>query len=58
LQCLSERIGNKLKDIEIIARNNMPDFKCKCGKQAKEICTECLWEKGMEAMLNPIAEEP
>ena len=51
LKCLSERIGNKLKKTEILARNNMPDFKCICGKPAKEICTECLWEKGHKAML-------
>ncbi len=51
LKCLSERVGNKLKQIEILARNNPPDFKCSCGKLAKEICTDCLWEKGEEAFL-------
>lgn len=50
LQCISERKG-KIKGVNIIARNNLPDFRCKCGQQAKEICTECLWEKGEEAML-------
>ena len=51
LKCLSQRIGKKLEKIEILARNKMPDFKCKCGQLAKEICTECLWERGPEAML-------
>jgi len=51
LKCISERTGNKLKQTEILARNNLPDFKCVCGKPAKEICTECLWEKGPEALL-------
>ena len=51
LKCVSQRIGKKMEKIEILARNKMPDFKCKCGQPAKEICTECLWEKGPEAML-------
>ena len=33
-----------LKKIELLARNNMPDFRCKCGKPATDVCTECLWE--------------
>lgn len=51
LRLLSERLGKKLEKIEVVTRNNMPDFKCACGKPSKEICTECLWEKGEEAML-------
>lgn len=51
LKCLSERIGRKLKKIEIIARNEMPDFKCKCGKQPKDVCSQCVWEIGPEALL-------
>ncbi|MBI3034939.1 hypothetical protein HYY71_01320 [Candidatus Woesearchaeota archaeon] len=51
LKCLSERTGEKLKDIEIIARNEMPDFKCKCGKQPKEVCSQCIFEIGEEALL-------
>ena len=44
MKCIAERKG-KAKEIEIIARNNLPDFKCcKCGKAAKEICTQCIWE--------------
>lgn len=51
LRCLSERQGEKLKNIEIIARNEMPDFKCKCGNKPKDICSQCVWEVGMDAML-------
>jgi len=51
LECISKRNGGKLKDIEIIGKNNMPDLRCVCGKSAKEICSECLWEKGLKAML-------
>lgn len=44
IECVSERAGKAKKDVEIIARNNMPDFRCdKCGKPAKEICTECVY---------------
>ncbi|MDP2947834.1 MAG: hypothetical protein Q8N88_06990 [Nanoarchaeota archaeon] len=51
MKCVSERTGNKLKDIEILAINEMPECKCKCGKDAKEICTECLWNDADEAFL-------
>lgn len=51
LKCLSERQGEKLKDIEIITRNEMPDFKCKCGKQPKDVCSQCVFEIGEEALL-------
>lgn len=44
LECISERKGAPLKKIELLARNNMPDFRCKCGKPATDVCTECLWE--------------
>jgi len=44
LECASERTGAQLKKIELLARNNMPDFRCKCGKPAKEVCTECMWD--------------
>ena len=43
LKVISERLG-WLKDIEVIARNNLPDFKCECGEPAKEICAECVYE--------------
>lgn len=51
LKCLSERTGEKLKRIEIVARNNFPDFKCKCGKEAKDVCSQCIFEVGPEALL-------
>lgn len=51
LKCLSERTGEKLKGIEIVARNNLPDFKCKCGKETKDVCSQCIFEVGPEALL-------
>lgn len=50
IKCLSERTGG-IKGISILTRNNLPEFKCgKCGKPAKEICTECIWD-GEEGLL-------
>ena len=46
LKLISERQG-MLKDIEILSRNNMPDFRCKCGQPAKEICTECTYKESL-----------
>ena len=44
IMCISERQGN-LKKIEVLARNDLPDFVCtSCGKPAKEVCTQCLYE--------------
>jgi len=25
--------------------NNLPEFKCWCGKVTKEICSQCIWEE-------------
>ena len=72
LQCISERKGKARSNIEVAARNDMPDFLCdECGKPAKEICSECLWEgKGLlcescaedhecgEEMLLPVVNSP
>jgi len=72
LKCISERIGEQKKEIEVIARNELPDFKCVvCCKPAKEICCECVWEEeGMfcedcaekhecgEEMLLPVVNSP
>ncbi|MBD3183913.1 hypothetical protein GF312_16635 [Candidatus Poribacteria bacterium] len=45
LECISERQGKKLKDIVILARNDIPELLCdECGKPATQICTECVWE--------------
>lgn len=48
MKVISERSG-RLKNIEIVSRNNMPDFKCgACNAPAKEICTQCVYEdKGL-----------
>lgn len=44
MKCISERRGD-VKGIKIIARNDMPKLKCeKCGKPAKEVCAQCIWE--------------
>jgi len=51
LKCLSERTGGKIKEIQIIAGNDMPDFRCKCGKQAKDVCPQCVFDIGPEALL-------
>ncbi len=40
LECISERKG-RVDKINILARNNIPDIRCKCGKPAKEICQYC-----------------
>ncbi len=72
LQCISERKGKVRSKIELIARNDMPEILCdECGKLAKEICPECLWEgKGLlcescvedhecdEEMLLPVVNSP
>ena len=50
LTVVSERNG-KAGRINAIARNNLPDFKCKCGKQPKEVCSQCVFEIGEEAVL-------
>ena len=63
--------NGKVEDIDVIARNNIPDFKCKCGKPAQEICTQCIYEgKGLlceecaqkhecgEEMLLPMVNSP
>lgn len=43
LKCLKEKEGNK--GITIIARNDPVDFKCEiCGAEAKEVCTQCIWD--------------
>lgn len=70
LKVISTRAG-KVKNINIIARNNIPDFKCGCGQPAKEICTNCVWEgngflcekcakkhKCDEEMLSPFVNSP
>lgn len=40
LECISEREG-RVKQIAVVARNNIPDVRCKCGKPAKQICMDC-----------------
>lgn len=44
LECISERKGIVEPKIIILARNNLPEFKCKCGNVAKEICSDCVYD--------------
>ena len=44
LECLS-KINRAQREINILARNDMPNFKCqKCGESATEVCTRCIWD--------------
>ncbi len=72
LRVLSERKGKLLNDVEILARNEPPEFICDlCGKPATEVCTMCVYEdKGLlcdecaekhecgEEMLLPVVNSP
>lgn len=46
LKVISSRTGTLGKNpIQLIARNDPYAFKCTaCGKEAQNICTQCLWE--------------
>jgi hypothetical protein len=42
LKLVSEREGlAKGKEVSVLARNEPPDIKCQCGKQATAVCCEC-----------------
>ncbi len=41
LKCIETHSGS-LKDVKILARNNLPDFECSCGKKPEEVCQECM----------------
>ncbi len=43
IKVIAERSGS-VKKISIHARNNPPDIVCPCGKPAKEICAQCVWD--------------
>lgn len=65
LKCISKREGMHKKKIELIARNNLPDFRCDCGKPAKEIfwdrllCESCAKEQESdEEMSLPVVNSP
>ncbi|MFH0875696.1 MAG: hypothetical protein V1859_07195 [archaeon] len=45
LEVIDKQEGSS-KKIEVVSRNNMPDFRCKCGEKASEICSQCIWEVG------------
>ncbi len=71
IECVSERLGKAIGEINVLARNNLPDFLCACGKPAKDICSQCEGEDGSllcaecgkehecgEDMLLPIVNSP
>jgi len=44
LECISA-IKTDSKNIAILARNNLPDFRCEiCNAKAEEVCVQCIWE--------------
>lgn len=44
LKVLGKRQGKaKGKTVQLLAQNNPPDHRCKCGKPAIHICTECMY---------------
>lgn len=43
IRVVSERRG-KIKEINLLAGNNLPEFKCKCGKPAKDVCSQCIFD--------------
>ena len=71
LKLVSEREGlAQGKAVSVLARNNPPDIKCQCGKQATAVCCECTDEGGWvceecaekhecgEDMLLPVVNSP
>lgn len=46
LRVLSERKGEiSGKSIRVLARSESPPITCgSCGKPAKQVCAECIWE--------------
>ena len=49
LKVMQKRKGS-LKKIYVVARNDIPDFKCNCGKKAEDICPQCICT-GEESLL-------
>ena len=45
LRVVSEREGlAQGKAVRVLARNDPPDIKCQCGKQATAVCSQCIFE--------------
>jgi len=44
LKVVGERMGKAEKMVRILARNNPPDIRCKCGEKAKWVCAKCFVE--------------
>ncbi len=46
LKVIESRQGELKKAVRLAARNEPPVFACTvCGKQAKEVCAQCIWER-------------
>jgi len=44
LKCISS-IKTNSKEISILARNNILDFRCdECNEKAQDVCVQCIWE--------------
>ncbi|MFN0072660.1 MAG: IS1096 element passenger TnpR family protein [Chloroflexota bacterium] len=45
IRVLAEQPESSSRDIQLMARNDAPELLCSiCGKAARHVCTECLWE--------------
>jgi hypothetical protein len=45
LKVVGKRDGTlKPGKVNLLARNRMPDIRCRCGKPAVWVCSECSWE--------------
>lgn len=44
LRAASERKGKLSQKIRVLARNKPPEINCECGKPAKWVCEECIWD--------------
>lgn len=43
IECISE-IKPNANEISILARNNIPDYRCEiCNSKAELVCTQCIW---------------
>ena len=51
IKVISEYMSNFKGKLRLIARNRPIKIHCKCGKEAKYVCTECLWSNPEEAWL-------
>lgn len=46
IKVLSRGRSHTKNKIQLLARNNTPMIKCVCGKEAVNLCSQCVWESG------------